>query len=219
MQAREAGTRLGADRRARSIACWMVGLVAIGVFIALGATVGGGRVTGLDRAVQAWIFAHQHERLVQLFRGITKGGGITAMWVVAALGTVVLWVRVHHVTAAAILVAPAITNGLVDSVKRFYARPRPAGLAMGVDHTYSFPSAHATTSAAVCCSLAFALWREGVIGAPAAVSLAVIPPLLVGASRLYLNMHWATDVIGGWSAGIFVAALVSLVYAVGASRE
>jgi len=219
MQARQAETRIHADDRASNIARWVVGLVAVGAFVALGAVVGGGRITGLDRAVQAWSLAHQRPPLVQLFHGVTIGGGITAMWILAVIGAVMMWFRVRSLRVATILIAPALTNGLVDSVKRIYARPRPDGVSMGVDHTYSFPSAHATTSAAVCCTLAFVLWREGVIGAPAAWCLAVIPPLLVGGSRLYLNMHWTTDVVGGWCAGVFIAALMSLLYTIESSRE
>lgn len=69
-----------------------------------------------------------------------------------------------------------------------------------------------TTSAAVCCTLAYVCWREGVVGAPAAFVLAIGPPLLIGASRVYLNVHWATDVLAGWTAGLFIAALAALVY-------
>jgi undecaprenyl-diphosphatase len=215
MHARYAGTRPDDDRPANCVAGRVVvGLLAIGAFLAIGALVRGVGPTGVDRAVQAWVLAHQRLWAGRFFGSVTIAGGITAMWVIGVASVLLLWFRVRHVRVAAIILAPAITIGLVDSVKRVYTRPRPHGLGMGVDQNYSFPSAHATTSAAVCCALAFALWREGFISLRTAFALAVLPPLLVGSSRVYLNLHWATDVIGGWCAGLFVAALASLLYTI-----
>jgi undecaprenyl-diphosphatase len=48
--------------------------------------------------------------------------------------------------------------------------------------------------------------------APIALTLGIVPPFLIGASRLYLDVHWATDVIGGWVAGVLIAAVARLVY-------
>lgn len=189
------------------------GLLAVTVFAMLGEMVSGDHVGSVDLVVQSWVLAHQYPWLHDFLFGVTVVGGITAMWIFALLGAAYLWFRVRHFMAAAVLVAPAITIGLLDAVKRTYARPRPAGLGSGVDSSYSFPSAHATTSAAICCTLAFAFWREGLISTRTAIALGVVPPLLVGLSRVYLNVHWATDVLGGWSAGLFVAVLAAFLYA------
>jgi undecaprenyl-diphosphatase len=48
--------------------------------------------------------------------------------------------------------------------------------------------------------------------APVAFAVAFVAPLLIGVSRLYLDVHWATDVIGGWVAGVVIAAVARLVY-------
>jgi undecaprenyl-diphosphatase len=189
------------------------GFAAAGLFAVLGAAVRGNSTNAVDIAAQAWVLANQYSWLHDFFLAVTIGGGITAMWIYAVIGTAYLWFRIRHFMAAAVLLAPAITIGLLEQVKRAYSRPRPAGLGSGVDSSYSFPSAHATTSAAICCTLAIAFWREGLISTRTAIALSVLPPLLVGLSRLYLNVHWATDVLGGWSAGLVVAALAGLLYA------
>lgn len=191
----------------------VIGLIAVGIFTALGVLIRGGATLGIDTAIQALVLAYQYAWLDTLFRAITIVGGITAMWIYAVIGAGYLWLRIRHFMAAAVLLAPAVTIGLLDSVKDVYARPRPLGLGSGVDSSYSFPSAHATTSAAICCTLAFAFWREGLISARTAIALSILPPLLVGLSRVYLNVHWATDVLGGWSAGVFVAVLAGFLFA------
>jgi undecaprenyl-diphosphatase len=89
---------------------------------------------------------------------------------------------------------------------------RPAGAALFDERTYSFPSGHATTSAAVVVTLCYVLAREGIISWTMAIVIGGVIPLLVGLSRLYLDVHWTTDVVGGWAAGLFVAAMSAALY-------
>jgi undecaprenyl-diphosphatase len=80
------------------------------------------------------------------------------------------------------------------------------------ERTYSFPSGHAATSAAVMVSLCYVLARERMISWPTAIVIGGSVPLIVGLTRLYLNVHWFTDVIGGWTVGLFVAAICAALY-------
>ena len=75
---------------------------------------------------------------------------------------------------------------------------------------FGFPSGHAAAAAAVCgaaawlCSIRMRSWRARTgVWAAAAVLAA-----LVGISRVYLGVHWATDVIGGWIFGLLWLAVV-----------
>ena len=85
--------------------------------------------------------------------------------------------------------------------------------------TFSFPSGHATTSAAVFGTLGWVLAREGKLPRWLAVTLAVLCPLLIGFSRIYLDVHGATDVLAGWAAGAAIAALSAGVYEWGRRRR
>jgi membrane-associated phospholipid phosphatase len=190
----------------------LIGAAALVAFAKLGAVVFAHKSTGFDGAVQAWMLRHQSPGLETAFLWITRIGGIVGMRVVAIAGAVYLWFRGHRRVAAGVLVVPVVADLLFSVAKRIYARPRPLGLGGRVDSSYSFPSGHATVSAAVCCTLAYVLWREGFMSRWAALALAVLAPLVVGVSRLYLNVHWATDVLGGWSVGLVIAALSAMLY-------
>jgi membrane-associated phospholipid phosphatase len=190
----------------------LVGTGALVGFAKVGGDVFAHESTGFDGAVQTWMLAHQLPLLHTIFLWITHLGGIMGMRVLALAGAVYLWYRGHRRVAAGVLVVPVVANALFEGLKRVYARPRPLGLGRGVDSSYSFPSGHATVSAAVCGTLAYVLWREGFIGPRAALAFATLAPLLVGVSRLYLNVHWATDVLGGWSVGLFIGALSAALY-------
>ena len=189
-----------------------VGTAALIAFAKVGADVFTHKSTSFDGAVQAWLLAHQSSRLETVFLWITRIGGIWGMRVLALVGAAYLWLHGHRRVAAGVLIVPAVSVLLFNTAKIFYARPRPSGLGGRVDNSFSFPSGHATASAAVCCTLAYVLWRERLMSGWTALTFAVLTPLLVGASRLYLNVHWATDVLGGWSVGLFVAALSAALY-------
>jgi undecaprenyl-diphosphatase len=146
---------------------------------------------------------------------VTNAGATRTMYILAVAASLYLWYRWNRdnrYVAGGILIAPALAIGVDTAVKRLYGRARPPGFGRVSDGSLSFPSAHATAAAAVCCTLAYVFWREGILGRAGALLLAIVVPLLVGISRVYLDRHWATDVLAGWSAGLFIASLSAGLY-------
>ena len=190
----------------------LVGTASLLAFANVGAAVFTHKSTTFDSAVQAWSMAHQKSGLHAVSMWITTIGGVMGMRLLAVAGAVFLWFRGHRRVAAGVLLVPIVSVRLFEFMKNIYERPRPGGLAGHVENSFAFPSGHATMSAAVCCTLAYVFWREGFIGRWTALVFALLVPLLVGLSRVYLNVHWATDVLGGWSIGLFVAALAAGLY-------
>jgi membrane-associated phospholipid phosphatase len=182
--------------------------VALGVVAALGAALGTAGVQRVEQGVQRLALSAQSPALHGVFLGATIAGGLTAMRVLALAGALLLLRRAGPRSAATLVATPFVAELFCDALKRLYARPRPAGLGQGVDPTYSYPSAHAMVSAATCAVIAWLCWRTGIVPARAASAFAMLVPLVVGASRLFLNVHWTADVIGGWSGGLAIASLV-----------
>ena len=108
--------------------------------------------------------------------------------------------------------SPAAAVAIFLAVKRIYRRARPAGGKRLHQLTYAFPSGHSAAAAAVLGSTAYVLSREGMVPSTVGVPVATIGTLLIGASRVYLDVHWTTDVLGGWSVGTLVAALSAFAY-------
>ena len=192
----------------------MVVLGALGLlaFTKIGQNVLAHESTGFDAAIRAWVSSHRSSGAFAFFYWVTTLGQTRAMYGLSVAASLFLWYREKRAVAASVLIAPALAVAVYESVKRLYGRARPTGYANVSDTSFSFPSAHATAAAAVCCTLAYVLWREGLVGRASAVLLGVVVPLLVGVSRVYLDAHWATDVLGGWSAGVFIAALSAGLY-------
>lgn len=120
--------------------------------------------------------------------------------------------------AGALFVTVAVGSGmLVSSVLKIgFARPRPDLVPHGAEvYTASFPSGHAMLSAVVYLTLGALLLRVEPLGRTRfyVLAVAVVTTLLVGASRVYLGVHWPTDVLAGWCGGAGWAFLCWLVMA------
>jgi undecaprenyl-diphosphatase len=150
----------------------------------------------------------------EMGRDVTALGGVAVLTLVT-LGVVgyLLLARKWH---AALLVLAAGGGGLVLSglLKDSYERPRPA-LVPHLSHvvTSSFPSGHSMMSAVVYLTLGALLARMTERRALKVYFLlvALLLTFLVGLSRVYAGVHYPTDVLAGWSAGLVWAMLCWLV--------
>lgn len=139
-------------------------------------------------------------------------GAVVALLVVAISGFVLL---ARKPKLALLLVASSAGSGvLVFTLKAFFQRGRPdVVIPILPADGLSFPSGHALVSAALYPTLGVLLaltvrplrLRLYVIAASAALAL------LIGATRVYLGVHYATDVLAGWTLGLAWALLLGLI--------
>jgi undecaprenyl-diphosphatase len=168
--------------------------------------------SSVDHIVRDWVMAHQDDGTHRFFDGVSTVGGVSPMQWAGIVLAIWLWTLGRRRAALGVIVAPILALLTYSGVRRIITRDRPpSGLGLG-EGTSSFPSAHSTTATAVCCTAAYILWRERMLSTPAAVLLAVIPPIVIGVSRVYLDVHWSTDVLAGWVAGVLIAGLAAVVY-------
>lgn len=211
-------SRESALSRLRALAWQWVGIVvaliaAMGLFAKIGEDVFEHESRAFDGAVRSWTLAHQTVLGRRVFIAITLSCGTGPMVALAAVVALWLWrARGRHV-AAAVVAAATVSTACFVAVKEIFARTRPIGAAAFLHRvTYSFPSGHATSSAAVLGTIAYVLWRERLVSARVVAWGAAVAVLLIGLSRVYLDLHWATDVLGGWCLGFGVAAASAALY-------
>ncbi len=141
---------------------------------------------------------------------ITSLGGYMVLTLIVA--SVAIYLLVAGKWRNAVVVAGAAISGslLSQMLKAGFARPRPDLVPQLAEvHSMSFPSGHAMVSAVIYLTLGALLARFHQRRRHKALVMiyAVLITMLVGASRIYLGVHWPTDVLAGWCLGAAWAAL------------
>jgi undecaprenyl-diphosphatase len=180
--------------------------VAVTAVLAVLVAVGWSPLVDLDRSAvrHARGLVDDHDWLRTLARGVTHAGDpavVTALTLIAAAW---LWVRRRRAAAIVLLVVRAMAVVASSGLKLLVDRPRPEDVpALTHVTTASFPSGHALGSAALWVTLALLL--RGRFGPAVLAALAVVAPVLVGASRVLLGVHFPSDVVAGLLLGWVVA--------------
>jgi undecaprenyl-diphosphatase len=148
--------------------------------------------------------------LKQVMTDLTAMGGVTVLTLLTT--ALVVYLLLERKRGAATLLLVSIGGGTLLSLvlKSGFDRPRPDLVAHMVDvRTLSFPSAHAMLSAVAYLTMGVLVARLSTRRAVKAyvVSTAVLLTLLIGCSRIYLGVHWPTDVLAGWCVGAAWALL------------
>ena len=188
-------------RWSRDASLASVALGAVGGFLVLSRFIEGRRVSTFDRAVVNGMGRARHPLSNALVHGLTFFGSVPGAGGLAAASGVYLLARRKPWLAAQ--VALGALGGITAElgIKRFFRRARPTLLAhLETVSSTSFPSGHATAAASIYLTMAFVAARRSrhpvaLLAAAGAFATSV------GASRVYLGVHWPTDVVSGLAIG------------------
>lgn len=183
-------------------------------FLKLASEVMEGETLAFDRFIMQWMRDHAGGPAMRTtMLDLTALGGTAVLTLVTIAVTGFLIVVRKSATAG--FVALSVTGGALISfgLKLIFSRPRPDL----VEHlvyvdTSSFPSGHATNSAVVYLTLGMLLASTQERHGPRIylISAAILLTLAVGISRVYLGVHWPSDVIAGWCVGAVWAGLCGI---------
>jgi undecaprenyl-diphosphatase len=137
-------------------------------------------------------------------RDLTALGGVIVLVLVILTVSGYLWLRKKHHAMWFTLITSFTGMILAGILKRSFERPRPDIVPhLSIVNTTSFPSGHSMLSAVVYLTLGLLLSRTATDHATRfyPVVVAIVLTFLVGLSRVYMGVHYPTDVMAGWLAG------------------
>ena len=147
-----------------------------------------------------WVAAHSNTTLIRIMSVVTFFGSSTFILLATLIlaGYYFFKRRWHY--AFAILLISAGSSGIMYLLKQFFKRQRPLHPYGRTLVNYSFPSGHSVSSFVFCSILAYLFWQTN-FSKPARIAgvcVLMCCSLLIGLSRIFLNYHFATDVIAGF---------------------
>lgn len=225
------------ERTIRGISQWSGNLLTtVGVFLAAGllaAILAGALFAVLTQGVLSGATAAADEAVVEWFLGLANPvfdataligaalGSSVALWLVLGVGSFFLWRSRHHYSTAVLWTALVGGYVLNRVLKAIFDRPRPSLVTGDLEilgHTFafptspSFPSGHAVTAVVVFGTIAYLVarleptvrMRRWTLGAAAGIIL------LIGITRVYLGVHYPSDVLAGYLSGFIWATSCAL---------
>jgi undecaprenyl-diphosphatase len=188
--------------------------LVVGVLVAIAGTIGfaalaevvrEGYTQHFDTAVLRWLGAHHTPTLTTIMTEVTPLGTGVVVLTVVGITTAFLW-HTEHKHSARMLLAATAGNILLNNVlKLFFDRARPSVFEWETHAaSSSFPSGHAMSATVVYGTVAYLLARLQKHRWARAITLllAVIMVALICLTRLYLGVHYPSDVLGGIIVGL-----------------
>ena len=167
-----------------------------------------------DMRFHDWAISERSPIATKIFVAATIIGSPVALGILVAIVAVVLIIRHRYAWAIYLAGTTGIGSLMLLELKRYFARARPdIAEALRRASGYSFPSGHAMGSAIVFGALGYlALRSQRTWRAKAALAAAVTLVVTIAASRVYLGVHWISDVSAGVTMGALWVTIATVAY-------
>lgn len=196
---------------AEILAGLIISVIFLLIFLKIGTEIAEDELINFDSYITNFIYSFRSEAMTSIMKSISFLASPTFLICVALVMTAYVFTK--RKKDAVIYVSIIITGILLNLIlKSFFQRPRPEYLPLIHENSFSFPSGHAMNGLVFYLVLTYFVFRE--TGNKKLsyfilfVSMNLI--LLIGISRIYLGVHYPTDVIAGYVAGFlwFVSAIL-----------
>ena len=199
---------------------WIAVLGPLLVFGLLAEDVASRESFRFDAPLLLWLHAHSSPLFDSLMLALTWLGGVRLLAFSVLVMGVLAW-RKPRVGALFLLVSMVGTSLLNISMKVAFQRVRPnLWLSLTPEHDYGFPSGHSMLSCTFMLAMLVLVWQSDASSTLKrnVTFLGLVFVAGVGLSRLYLGVHYPSDVLAGWSLSFAWVALLQGIFARRLSR-
>lgn len=196
----------------KKISKWVVCGIGILIFATMVVMLLTNNVTGLDNSIYNIIISSKSDAMTTFMTIITMMCN-TEFIIVATLLLVLL---IKNKKMGGMIASNVVLCSVINTIiKHIFLRPRPVGIKLIEQGGYSFPSGHSMMAVAFYGLLIYIIWNTKWrnVWKIFTTTLLVILILLIGISRIYVGVHFASDVIAGLSISLsYLIIFIELIY-------
>lgn len=182
----------------------LVTSLVLGVlFVIMMVLVGADRIAWFDKSIISAVQGMESEGLTRIMKGFTFLGSSLVATLLSVIAFLFLWLVLRHRKELLIFILSVGGSEIWNIIiKQWMQRQRPNTHRLIEISGFSFPSGHSMAAFALYGTLTYLLWRHipALAGRLAMIVIGVALTLLIGISRIYLGVHYPSDVFGGYLA-------------------
>lgn len=186
---------------------FILGLIFLALFILILTLVSGGFnfFERLDLSANQFMPEIQNNFLTAIFKIFSFVFDTISMIIISLIFVVILWIKKYKKESLFFGILMLVNAGFIYFLKEIVQRARPLN-ALIYDSGFAFPSGHLTTAIVFFGLLIYFVFesKKSKNFKIAFSLISVFLILLIGFSRIYLNVHWFSDVLGGFALGLFI---------------
>lgn len=170
------------------------------------------QIIGFDRTIISAVQGLESPGLTKVMKLFTFIGSTKFVIILSLLLVFFLYKVLQHRLEVVLFIVVLMGSGIINQLlKQFFHRVRPDFHRLIEISGYSFPSGHAMNAFTVYVMISFLLWRHisSRLGRGVLIFFSIMMILAIGISRIYLGVHYPSDVIGGYLAsGVWVSMAI-----------
>jgi len=188
------------------LTAFIISLISLIGFSCMAILISGNKIVQLDQNVISFIQGFESPPLTSIMKCFTYVGSFHIVFGIFVIVAFFLYFILKHRLELLLFCTVVIGTPIINQVlKQFFHRVRPDLHRLIEIGGYSFPSGHAMNALAVYGILSFLFWRHipSRLWRTTLIIISTIIVLMIGISRIYLGVHYPSDIIGGYFASGF----------------
>ena len=165
----------------------------------------------IDELINLGVSLIRNSNVTEVIKVLTSFGDTNVIIMLNALLIIFIFFKKKY-KLLVIPIASTLSGIINTGLKHLFSRPRPEGIALIAQGGFSYPSGHSAISVLFYGTIIYLLMKSDIKYKKVYITLLTIMAVIIPLTRIYLGVHYLSDVIGGVSLGFSILSIILVIY-------